>query len=79
MSYRPTNGFDNIDSASYDLALWVTYYNFLRPHEHNKYKILNETDILKGADNMLGKWQLFIFLGQQTILNLQKGGATICS
>jgi len=63
MSYRPTNGFDNIDGANYDLALWVTYYNFLRPHEHNKYKILNEIDILKSADNMLGKWQLLIFLG----------------
>lgn len=41
-SYRHTNGFDNIDGASYDLALWVAYYNFLRPHKHNKYKVLNE-------------------------------------
>lgn len=31
-SYRKTNGFDNIDGANYDLALWVAYYNFLRPH-----------------------------------------------
>lgn len=78
-SYRPTNGFDNIDGANYGLALWVTYYNFLRPHEHNKYKVLNEIDILKGADNMPGKWQLLIFLGQQTILSLQKGEASVCS
>ena len=78
-SYRPTNGFDNIDGANYDLALWVTYYNFLRPHEHNKYKVLNEIDILKGADNMPGKWQLLIFLGQQTILNMQKSEGSICS
>ena len=28
--------------------------------------------MLQGADNMPGKWQLLIFLGQQTILNLQK-------
>ena len=61
------------------LALWVTYYNFLRPHEHKKYKVLNEIDILKGVDNMPGKWQLLIFLGQQTILNLQHGKAAICS
>ena len=40
-SYRPTNGFDNIDGANYELALWVTYYNFLRPHKHNNYKVLN--------------------------------------
>ncbi len=37
-SYRPTNCFDNIDVANYDLALWVTYYNFLRPHKEFKYK-----------------------------------------
>lgn len=63
---------NNIDGANYDLALWVAYYNFLRPHRHNKYHALNEVDMLKGADNMPGKWQLLIFLGQQTILNLQK-------
>lgn len=71
-SYRPTNGFDNYDGANYDLALWVAYYNFLRPHKHNHYKVLNEVEMLKGADNMPGKWQLLIFLGQQTILQMQK-------
>ena len=70
-SYRHTNGFDNINGANYDLALWVAYYNFLRPHKHNGYKVLNEVDLLKGADNMPGKWQLLIYLGQQTIINLQ--------
>ena len=79
MSYRPTNGFDNIDGANYDLTLWVTYYNFLRPHEHNRHKVLNEIDMLKGADNMPGKWQMLIFLGQQTILNMQNGEAASCS
>lgn len=71
-SYRSTNGFDNIDGANYDLALWVAYYNFLRPHKHAGYKVLNEVATLQGADNMPGKWQLLIFLGQQTILNMQK-------
>ena len=74
-SYRHTNGFDNIDGAGYDLALWVAYYNFLRPHKHNQYKPLNEVEMLQGADNMPGKWQLLIFLGQQTILNMQKNNA----
>ena len=78
-SYRPTNGFHNIDGANYDLSLWVAYYNFLRPHKHNNFKVLNEVDILKSTENMPGKWQLLIVLGQQTILNLQKGEATICS
>lgn len=71
-SYRPTNGFDNIDGANYDLALWVAYYNFLRPHRHNRFRVLNEVEMLEGADNMPGKWQLLIFLGQQTIQNLQE-------
>ena len=57
-SYRKTNGFDNIEGANYDLALWVAYYNFLRPHKHNKYKVLNEVEMLQ----------------QQTILNMQKTG-----
>ena len=74
-SYRHTNGSDNIDGAGYDLALWVAYYNFLRPHKHNQYKPLNEVEMLQGADNMPGKWQLLIFLGQQTILNMQKNNA----
>lgn len=59
-------------SAKSVLHLWVAYYNFLRPHKHNNYKVLNTVEMLEGADNMPGKWQLLIFLGQQTILNLQK-------
>ena len=73
-SYRHTNGFDSIDGANYDLALWVAYYNFLRPHKHAGHKVLNEVELLQGADNMPGKWQLLIFLGQQTVLNMQKNG-----
>ena len=77
-SYRPSNGFDNINGANYDLALWVAYYNFLRPHEHAGYKVLNKVDILEGASNMPGKWQLLIFLGQQQILKMQAEGSN-CS
>ena len=77
-SYRPTNGFHNIDGANYDLALWVAYYNFLRPHQHNNYRVLNKVALLENADNMPAKWQLLIFLGQQTILSLQNQ-STICS
>ena len=62
------------EGAGYDLTLWVAYYNFLRPHKHNKYKVLNKVEALQGADNMPGKWQLLIFLGQQNILNMQKNG-----
>ena len=70
-SYRPTNGFDGYDGANYDLALWVAYYNFLRPHKHNRFKPLVKNEMLTNAGNMPGKWQILIYLGQQTILNLQ--------
>lgn len=70
-SYRPSNGFHNIDGANYDLALWVAYYNFLRPHKHAHRNVLNPIDALKHADNMPGKWQLLIFLGQQTMKHIQ--------
>lgn len=73
-SYRPTNGFDNLDGANYDLALWVAYYNFLRPHKHTNYQVLNPVDFLEKAENMPGKWQLLIYLGQQTIQQLQAKG-----
>ena len=35
--------------------------------------------MLDNADNMPGKWQLLIFLGQQTILKQQHGEAANCS
>lgn len=80
-SYRVSCGYDNYEGANYNVALWVAYYNFLRPHKHKKYQVLNKVEMLEGADNMPGKWQLLIFLGQQQIIQLQKQQATesICS
>lgn len=72
-SYRPTNGFDNIDGANYDLSLWVAYYNFLRPHQALKYKPPVEDEWIASVENMPGKWQLLIRLGQDAILDLQQG------
>jgi len=71
-SYRVTCGYDNYDGANYSLALWVAYYNFLRPHKITGWdKPLNEIELLTRSDNMPGKWQLLIYLGQKTILQLQ--------
>ena len=80
-SYRVTCGYDNYEGANYNVALWVAYYNFLRPHQHNHYHVLNKVEYLENADNMPGKWQLLIFLGQQTILQMQKSqaGGKVCS
>jgi transposase-like protein len=71
-SYRPTNGFNNIDGANYDLALWVAYYNFLRPHKHNNFRVLNEVETIQKAELMQDKWKMLIYLGQKTILNIQQ-------
>lgn len=71
-SYRNTNGYSCFDGANYDLTLWVTYYNFLRPHKTKGYRVLNHVEMLDGAENMPGKWQLLIYLGQRTILQQQK-------
>jgi transposase-like protein/DNA-directed RNA polymerase subunit RPC12/RpoP len=71
-SYRVTCGYGNDDGAAYGVSLWVAYYNFLRPHKINGWKHpLNEVDLLSKAENMPGKWQLLIYLGQQTILSMQ--------
>lgn len=80
-TYRVSCGYDNYNGANYNVALWVAYYNFLRPHKHNHYRVLNPVDMLEGADNMPGKWQLLILLGQQTILHLQEQqeAGSICS
>lgn len=70
-SYRVTCGYGSEDGALYGVSLWVAYYNFLRPHPYNYWRPLNELDALKSADNMPAKWQLLIYLGQQTILKMQ--------
>lgn len=70
-TYRVTNGYGNYDGANYSVALWVAYYNFLRPHDHNKGQVLNKVELLENAENMPAKWQLLIYLGQQTCLHLQ--------
>lgn len=71
-TYRVTCGYGTDDGATYGVNLWVAYYNFLRPHKLHEWKRpLNEVDMLTKADNMPGKWQLLIYLGQQTILTQQ--------
>ena len=79
-SYRCTCGYDNFDGANYSVSLWVAYYNFLRKHSYFKYRVLNSTQMLDNADTMPGKWQILMYLGQQTILERQQNTqSSICS
>jgi len=70
-SYRCHCGYDNFDGANYSVALWVTYYNFLRKHSSKGYKVLNHIDMVDNAENMPAKWQTLILLGQLKIKELQ--------
>jgi transposase-like protein len=69
-SYRNTCGYDNFDGANYGVALWVAYYNFLRPHPINFWKPLNSIEMLDNADTMQAKWQILLLLGQEYISKL---------
>jgi transposase-like protein/ribosomal protein S27E len=71
-SYRVTCGYGSENGSLYGVSLWVTYYNFLRPHPYNYWRPLNTLDAFKHADNMPAKWQILILLGQKTILDMQK-------
>lgn len=79
-SYRCSCGYDNFEGSNYAVSLWVVYYNFLRPHSSKNYQVLNPVDMIQNADNMPGKWQILLHLGQQTILELQRRESqSICS
>jgi len=75
-SYRTTCGYGSENGALYSVSLWVAYYNFLRPHPYTYWKPLNYVDELVNAENMPAKWQLLIFLGQETIQKLQQSTST---
>jgi len=70
-SYRVSCGYGSEDGAYYGVSLWVAYYNFLRPHQSHSWDVLNKIPELETADNMPAKWQMLIYLGQQTILKQQ--------
>lgn len=70
-SYRQTCGYDSYDNASFDLSLWVAYYNFLRPHNYCNRNVLNAIPALECLHRMPDKWQQLIMLGQNKIIQLQ--------
>jgi len=78
-TYRCTCGYDNFDGANYSVSLWVAYYNFLRTHSSKDRKVLNHVDVIEDAENMPGKWQILILLGQQEILKIKAVQDSSCS
>ncbi|MCA1076544.1 DDE-type integrase/transposase/recombinase [Clostridium bowmanii] len=70
-SYRVTNGFGSEEGSNTHLALFVAYYNFLRPHSYSYWGPLNSIPELEKIPTMPGKWQKLIELSQQLIIEKQ--------
>ena len=70
-SYQVTNGYGSGEGSNTHVALFVAYYNFLRPHSYTYWQPLNSIPELESVPNMPGKWQKLIELSQQLILSKQ--------
>lgn len=71
-SYRAVNGYGSFDGADSHVAVFVCYYNFLRPHPYNYNKPLNHIPELDECPNMPAKWQKLIELSQLHLLNTRR-------
>jgi transposase-like protein len=72
-SYQVTNGYGSGEGSNTHVALFVAYYNFLRPHPYTYWQPLNSISDLESIPNMPAKWQKLIELSQQLILSKQAG------
>lgn len=70
-SYQVTNGYGSREGSNTHVALFVAYYNFLRPHSYTYWQPLNSIPELESIPNMPAKWQKLIELSQQLILSNQ--------
>jgi transposase-like protein len=70
-SYQVTNGYGSGEGSNTHVALFVAYYNFLRPHSYTYWQPLNSVPELEALPNMPAKWQKLIELSQQLILSRQ--------
>lgn len=70
-SYQVTNGYGSREGSNTHVALFVAYYNFLRPHSYTYWEPLNSIQELEAIPNMPAKWQMLIELSQNFILSKQ--------
>ena len=57
---RAAAGFSSKNGALSLTTLFVTFYNFLRPHMSLDYKVPVPLDFLKGFDTLQGRWAVLI-------------------
>lgn len=70
-SYQVTNGYGSGEGSNTHVALFVAYYNFLRPHPYTYWQPLNSIPEIESLPNMPAKWQKLIELSQKLILSKQ--------
>jgi len=70
-SYQVTNGYGSEEGSNTHVALFVAYYNFMRPHSYTYWQPLNPIPELEALPNMPAKWQKLIELSQKLILSKQ--------
>jgi transposase-like protein len=63
-SYQVTIGYGSGEGSNTNVALFVAYYNFLRPHSYTYWKPLNSIPELESIPNMPAKWQKLIEISQ---------------
>jgi transposase-like protein len=59
---KPSHGFNNSNGAISLTTLFVTYYNFLRPHMSLNYKTPIQMPELKDVSTLQGKWAKILSL-----------------
>jgi hypothetical protein len=64
-------GYGSDNGSNSHLALFVAYYNFLRPHHSFKNDVLNHVPELDNVELMPAKWQILIKLSQELIISKQ--------
>ncbi|MHA1332403.1 MAG: integrase core domain-containing protein, partial [Candidatus Hodarchaeales archaeon] len=66
---RCAYGFNSKNGAIALTTLFVTYYNFLRPHSSLNYSVPIPLEELEGIDTLPGKWAKIIQLATEPSLN----------
>ena len=70
-SYRTTNGYGSFAGSGTHVALFVAFYNFLRPHSYTYWQPLNDIPEVTSAPNMPAKWLKLIELSQKHLMSMQ--------
>lgn len=70
-AYRITGGYKSDVGSDIHVALFVAFYNFLRPHGANRHQPLHSLPQLEGLETMPAKWQHLILMAQQQLLQDQ--------